>query len=302
MVPDRSQQTRADFSSNRPVVRSDFGARPSVQQAVPVPQPESAVPVADPFASLTALPVQTPISIPVTTEPAAVNTTPQSFIAPQPAAVPLASETQDLDSLLQSVGVQVPAPQTKPVPTAPPSAFVSWMRGHKTQLKAGSAVVAVLLTGVFSFNIYHGYTHNTPLVGIAAPKPVALAKSNDHAVVTAASFQEQSADTARQATVKALYDQIEAYYVSKGYYPSNNDMQSLTWIANNFKGFDLTTLKDPDGLTVGLAAKPAAHVYAYQSGVDTHLGACDNSVINCNYYVLTATLSNGEAFTKVALQ
>ena len=77
-------------------------------------------------------------------------------------------------------------------------------------------------------------------------------------------------------------------------------MHRATWLAQNMKGFDSSALTDPDGTLTTFASAPTANRYAY-APVTSGGQACDNATQQCTAYTLTATLSDGSAYTKVSL-
>lgn len=109
--------------------------------------------------------------------------------------------------------------------------------------------------------------------------------------------QSQAKDTERKTDVNAMQGQIEAFDAENGYYPSLAQLNSPAWRTANMRGFDDEALKDPDGSAKQLSAKPAPHVYAYK----TSPVGCDGISIQCKSYTLTATLSDGSAYSKQAL-
>jgi hypothetical protein len=109
--------------------------------------------------------------------------------------------------------------------------------------------------------------------------------------------QGSAKDTERKTDINALVSQMEVYYTDSGSYPSLAEVNNAAWRAANMKGSDPAALKDPDGSTSQLAAKPAAHVYSYQPSP----AGCDNAKVKCTDYTLTAILDNGSAFVKKSL-
>ncbi|HET6924227.1 MAG TPA: hypothetical protein VFH39_00150, partial [Candidatus Saccharimonadales bacterium] len=107
-------------------------------------------------------------------------------------------------------------------------------------------------------------------------------------------------DAERQTDIRALETQLEAFYAQNGYYPDLNDLNNPQWVSTNLTGIDKEVLKDPQGSGYTLAAKPAAHVYAYQP-TSTAGGVCSEAKQDCQKYTLTATLSNGSSYTKASL-
>lgn len=106
-------------------------------------------------------------------------------------------------------------------------------------------------------------------------------------------IQQKARDTERQTDIKALYGQVEAYYVQNGYYPSLTDMNTATFRSTNLKGLDDAALFDPKGdkaSTTPLVATPAANAYAY-AATDGAGATCDTALsTTCTKYTLTATL------------
>lgn len=104
-------------------------------------------------------------------------------------------------------------------------------------------------------------------------------------------------DTERQSDIKAIHGQIEASYALNGKYPTLSDINDSTWRSTNMKGLDESALKDPQGTKVILDPTPGMNVYAYAvSAVDKN--SCNNATKDCVQYLLTATLENGQTFTK----
>jgi hypothetical protein len=104
-------------------------------------------------------------------------------------------------------------------------------------------------------------------------------------------------NTERETDIKALHGQIEAYYAQNGKYPTLKDMNDPTWRATDMKGLDSEALKDPQGKTAELKAKPTSDAYSYDVTADDGT-ACDNLKKDCALYILTAMLSGGGTYTK----
>ncbi len=107
-------------------------------------------------------------------------------------------------------------------------------------------------------------------------------------------------DTERQTDIKAIHGQVEAYYAQNGKYPTLTDINDPAWRSTNMKGLDESILKDPEGTKAILDPKPSLNVYAYDVTA-TDKSTCNNATKNCVQYTLTATLANGQAFTKQSL-
>ncbi|MDB5184760.1 MAG: hypothetical protein JWN38_568 [Candidatus Saccharibacteria bacterium] len=113
-------------------------------------------------------------------------------------------------------------------------------------------------------------------------------------------IQTKASDTKRQTDIGAIQSKLEAYYAEHGYYPGLADINSASWRKSNGFDIDSSALQDPDGTTPTLAAAPAAKVYAY-SAKNAAGAACTAASMDCEAYTLTATLSDGTAFTKQSL-
>jgi hypothetical protein len=108
---------------------------------------------------------------------------------------------------------------------------------------------------------------------------------------------QQEKDAERETDIKALHGQIEAYYAQEGRYPTLANINDANFRKTYLGGLDKETLKDPNGTSNTIAAKPAKNIYSYQP--TTSGGAqCDNLSEDCVAYVLTATLDTGGTFTK----
>jgi hypothetical protein len=106
-------------------------------------------------------------------------------------------------------------------------------------------------------------------------------------------------DAERKTDINALLTQAEVFYTDNAYYPSFAQFNDPVWRAANMKGLDPNALKDPDGTSTQLAAKPAKHIYAYRPESE----GCNNLTAKtmCVNYALTATLENGNVYVKQAL-
>ncbi|MEO8105538.1 MAG: hypothetical protein ABI602_04350 [Candidatus Saccharibacteria bacterium] len=109
----------------------------------------------------------------------------------------------------------------------------------------------------------------------------------------------QAADSRRQADIRMLQTNAEAYNAEKGYYPSLAQFNNAAWRRANLPNLADSAMKDPDGTTGILSATPAAKVYAYQSNSASG-GSCDGlASTTCTTFTLTATLSDGKLFTEL---
>jgi len=112
--------------------------------------------------------------------------------------------------------------------------------------------------------------------------------------------QDKAQDTKRQVDIQAIQTQLEVFFSENGYYPSLADMNSGAWVNDHLSSLDQGALEDPNGSARKLAARPAAKVYAYQV-TDSSGKSCENNDTQCAKYILTATLSDGSAYTQTNL-
>nr|AIA19070.1 Type II secretion system (T2SS), protein G [uncultured bacterium] len=107
-------------------------------------------------------------------------------------------------------------------------------------------------------------------------------------------------DAERKIDINSLQTQIEAYYAGNGNYPSLSQMNNASWRATNMKSLDSAALKDPQGSSQQLAAKPVDKSYSYF--VTSNDGkSCEADALNCTTYTLTASLSDHTVYTKTNL-
>lgn len=128
--------------------------------------------------------------------------------------------------------------------------------------------------------------------------------------MTYSGIQAKNRNNERQATIKSLQGELEAYYALHSTYPTLQNLNDDTWITKNFKDFKPDTLKDPswnknakdctaDSTSV-VTATVAAKCYTYQA-TTTDGSACDNDKNPCAQYTLTAVLEGGEKYVKSSL-
>jgi hypothetical protein len=109
-----------------------------------------------------------------------------------------------------------------------------------------------------------------------------------------------NADTERQADIRSLHGQAEAYFISAHRYPTLANLNDSKWLKTNMPGLDVTALKDPENSSTVIVATPTAKAYAYQPKAKDG-GACDNVTRDCVTYTLIATLSDGTNYVKQSL-
>ena len=116
-------------------------------------------------------------------------------------------------------------------------------------------------------------------------------------IVTFTGIQQKARDSQRQTDINALDSQLEAFYASKGYYPTLTDLQSSTWVADNMKGLDPQSLLDPKDTLGKIQGTATATDYGYATqGCDSTQPSSDAN--QCSSFTLTADLESGNPFTK----
>ncbi len=121
-------------------------------------------------------------------------------------------------------------------------------------------------------------------------------------ITTFTGIQQKARNTERQTDIKAIHGQVEAFYASKGFYPTRAHLNDSTWRTANMKGLDQEALKDPKGAGFTVADTPSATTYAYAVTQTDGTTSCESDESTCAKYTLTANQENGDpAFTKANL-
>jgi len=108
-------------------------------------------------------------------------------------------------------------------------------------------------------------------------------------ITTYSGIQAKARNSKRTSDVKSLQTHLEAFFQDNGYYPSNGDLNSSSWLTTNMKGLDQNALSDPSsGGSKTIASAPAAKVYAYQP-LNSSGTSCESDDTTCSKYTLTAT-------------
>lgn len=127
--------------------------------------------------------------------------------------------------------------------------------------------------------------------------------------LTLNSVQTKNRNGDRQADIDSLRIQLESYFSSTDTYPTLAALNDRAWRQQNLPHLKDSTLDDPrwhaelacsnDGKAL-LWAEPIPGCYGYQvTGPDGT--TCDNDKVVCAHYTLTASLENGEKYTKPSL-
>jgi len=283
-------------------------------QSVPVDRPRNYLESAAPADSAPPPPESLPSDMPL---PQPVEPSPVQFAAPEvitptdAAAVPpeplleapdpeplLAAHTSaPVSAPIESVEAQTPArPFQIASPESKKSAF--WKTQKFWLIATSTAFVVLLLLGSLS---WYKATHHKADTKIPVTA-VASVDTSSNVKHVGGSANEKAANDQRQEEILSLRSYLEAYYTSKLYYPTTAEMTNPAWTIANIEGLTAATMQDPDGTKAALAATPTKGQYAYQAGIDKNMGACDNVSQNCNYYILTAILSDNTPYVKTALR
>ena len=108
-------------------------------------------------------------------------------------------------------------------------------------------------------------------------------------ITTFTGIQQKARDTERTTDIKALHGQIEAYYATKGNYPTRTNLNDAGWRATNMKGLDQEALKDPKGTVYTLSDTLSATQYRYSVLTSTD-ASCEADETTCAKYTLEADI------------
>ncbi len=119
-------------------------------------------------------------------------------------------------------------------------------------------------------------------------------------IVTFTGIQQKARDSQRQTDIDALDSHLEAYYADNGYYPTLNDLQTSSWVADNMKGLDPESLTSPDGKAIAdTAGTGGSGGWAYGYTTTGCTATSPSSTSNeCTSFQLKANLEGGSSFTK----
>ncbi|QQS19739.1 hypothetical protein IPL85_05745 [Candidatus Saccharibacteria bacterium] len=116
---------------------------------------------------------------------------------------------------------------------------------------------------------------------------------------SSSSIQDNANDAQRKSDINAVRSYIEASYAQNGYYPTLAEINNTTWRTTNMKGLDTTNLIDPEGVDNRISNTPGTNRYSYQP--KTASGKTCEIASECTTFTVTATLSNGDLYTKSSL-
>lgn len=113
-------------------------------------------------------------------------------------------------------------------------------------------------------------------------------------ITTFTGIQQKARDTERTTDIKALHGQIEAYYATKGNYPTRTNLNDAGWRSTNMKGLDQEALKDPKGSAYSLSdtLSPTQYRYSVLTSTDA---SCEADETTCAKYTLEADVEGSGA-------
>ncbi|MDL2341917.1 MAG: hypothetical protein QFB87_02485 [Patescibacteria group bacterium] len=109
---------------------------------------------------------------------------------------------------------------------------------------------------------------------------------------------KQAIDSKRRVDIQSLQVQLESYFSDNDKYPTLAQLNDAKWRKTNLPNLDPTALMDPEATAAVLASTPASKVYAYQPTTSAGQACTNVGAASCAHYTLSATLSNGQLFTK----
>ena len=107
--------------------------------------------------------------------------------------------------------------------------------------------------------------------------------------------QSQAEDSEVKSDINAIHSQLEAHYATNGFYPSQAEVNSLTWRTENLRGLDTSSLITPKGTEPILTNSASQSFYQYTPS------GCDSFSKNCVAYELIALLNKDERYQKTSL-
>ncbi|HVX56304.1 MAG TPA: prepilin-type N-terminal cleavage/methylation domain-containing protein [Candidatus Saccharimonadales bacterium] len=116
-------------------------------------------------------------------------------------------------------------------------------------------------------------------------------------ITTYSGIQAKARNSKRSSDVATIQTQLEAFFQDNGYYPSDADMNSSSWVKTNMKSLDQGALVDPSMANTSDCVtkhdscftndKAGAKQYFYHAE-DSSGAACATDT-SCAQYTLTAT-------------
>lgn len=138
------------------------------------------------------------------------------------------------------------------------------------------------------------HKHNKGNICFSYKKPYTTSRTSTYPSSTSTlNSQNKYNDTTRQKNLESIKRELTAYYGVHQKYPTLAEINDKSWRTTNMKYLLDSAMKDPDSTSTvpRLAAKAAKGVYAYEP-VGPNGTTCDNTIVQCTSFTLTATLSN----------
>jgi len=120
-------------------------------------------------------------------------------------------------------------------------------------------------------------------------------------IVTFTGIQQKGRNSQRQTDINAVDSQVEAFYAQHGFYPTQADLATASFVTKYLKGLDPESLRDPKqatGGTIGTTVSSSQYSYvALNSGGTGCTNTTATTITNddpvdngCDKFVLTANL------------
>lgn len=114
------------------------------------------------------------------------------------------------------------------------------------------------------------------------------------------SRSDAAGDTERKTDINYMHSRLEEFFNENGYYPSLDDVNDSSFRSTYMPNLDNEALSDPEGTGDTYAQSPGQYTYSYSPTLESG-GGCVAKSEQCFDYVLTATLSSGELYSKKSL-
>jgi len=125
-------------------------------------------------------------------------------------------------------------------------------------------------------------------------------------IVTFTGIQQKGRNTQRQTDINAVDSHVEAFNAQYGFYPTQADLATASFVSTYLKGLDPEALRDPKqatGATIGTAA--SATQYSYVAAGTGCVNTTATTITNgspvdngCTSFVLTAQQESSTDYVK----
>lgn len=125
-------------------------------------------------------------------------------------------------------------------------------------------------------------------------------------IVTFTGIQQKGRNSQRQTDINAVDSHVEAFYAQYGFYPTQADLATATFVSTYMKGLDPEALRDPKqpaGGTIGTTASATQYSYVATgtgctNGTATTITAGSPVDNGCTGFTLTAQQEGGSDYVK----